>query len=149
VLGLAREHEFARRIVNSGRLSVPSTLFDSPLNTPDVDAFQGRQVPGAPLTDAPVMDASGKATWLLRSLGPEFTLLVFGDVPVWAAHLPNVAVVCIGSDLRDAQGLLAERLDAAPGTAYLLRPDQHVCARWREPTEAAVYSALARATLTT
>ena len=47
VLGLAREHEFARRIVNSGRLSVPASLRESPLNTPDVDRFQGRMVPGA------------------------------------------------------------------------------------------------------
>ena len=37
VLGLAKKHAFARRLVNSGRLSVPSILADSPLNTPDRD----------------------------------------------------------------------------------------------------------------
>ena len=31
----------------------------------------------------------------------------------------------------DSEGLLATRYDARPGTFYLLRPDQHVCARWR------------------
>ncbi|MFD0667111.1 FAD-dependent oxidoreductase [Ramlibacter sp. MAHUQ-53] len=146
-LGLARDHDFARRIVNSGRLSVPATLHGSPLNTPDADSFQGRMVPGAPLTDAPVQ-REGRDTWLLRSLGPEFTLLVFGDAPAWAAGLPNVTVLCVGADLRDTRGLVAQRLDATPGTAYLLRPDQHVCARWRQPTEAGVRAALARATCT-
>ena len=29
------EHPFARRLVNSGRLSVPAVLWNSPLNTPD------------------------------------------------------------------------------------------------------------------
>ena len=148
VLGLAREHDFARRIVNSGRLSVPATLYESPLNTPDEDAFQGRMVPGAPLTDAPV-ERGGQATWLLRSLAPEFTLLVFGEAPAWAANLPNVTVLRIGNDLVDAQGLVTHRLDGQSGTAYLVRPDQHVCARWRAPTEAAVRAALNRATCTT
>ena len=32
------------------------------------------------------------------------------------------------------------------GTAYLFRPDQHVCARWRSPTLAGVQAALKRAT---
>jgi len=145
VLALARDHEFARRIVNSGRLSVPATLHGSPLNTPDTDLFAGRMLPGAPLTDAPV-EVEGQKTWLLRSLDPEFTLLVFGEVPAWAAGLPNVQTLGVGSDLHDTQGLLAQRLDATPGTAYLLRPDQHVCARWRQPSEAAVRAALARAT---
>ncbi len=36
-LDLAREHPFARRIVNSGRLSVPAVLHQSPLNTSDAD----------------------------------------------------------------------------------------------------------------
>jgi 3-(3-hydroxy-phenyl)propionate hydroxylase len=147
VLGLARDHEFARRIVNSGRLSVPATLHETSLNTPDVDAFQGRMVPGAPLTDAPVQRAS-RDTWLLRSLGPEFTLLVFGDAPSWAPSLSNVTVLRIGMDLLDTQGLLAQRLDATPGTAYLIRPDQHVSGRWRKPNEEAVRAALAKTTCT-
>ena len=144
VLSLAREHEFARRIVNSGRLSVPSTLLASPLNTEDTDHFDGRMVPGAPLTDAPI-EVDGEPSWLLRALGPDFTLLVFGDVPAWAAKLPHVKAMGVGTDLHDVQGLVALRLDGLPGTAYLLRPDQHVCARWRQPTEVAVRAALNRA----
>ncbi|MDD2545681.1 MAG: FAD-dependent oxidoreductase [Burkholderiaceae bacterium] len=144
-LDLARTCEFARRIVNSGRLSLPATLHGSPLNTPDADAFQGTQGPGAVLLDAPVQRA-GQPSWLLRELGEDFTLLCFGATPGWAASLPYVTVRSIGADLQDPQGLVAQRLDGQSGTAYLVRPDQHVCARWRTPTEAAVRAALARAT---
>jgi 3-(3-hydroxy-phenyl)propionate hydroxylase len=41
--------------------------------------------------------------------------------------------------------LAMQRYDAQPGTVYLLRPDQHVCARWRRPSPAAVRAAHARA----
>ena len=145
-LHLARDHVFARRIVNSGRLSVPATLHQSPLNTPDTDPFTGTQVPGAVLLDAPLTTAQGRATWLLRELGPDFTLLVFGPAPVWANALPDVKVLQIGPDVIDHQALATQRLDARPGAAYLVRPDQHVCARWHAPTEAGVRAAMACAT---
>jgi 3-(3-hydroxy-phenyl)propionate hydroxylase len=53
VLTLARDHAFARRLVNSGRLSVPAVLRDSPLNTADAESFSGQMVPGAACVDAP------------------------------------------------------------------------------------------------
>ncbi len=145
-LGLAREHEFARRLVNSGRLSVPATLHGSALNTPDVDVFAGQQVPGAALTDAPLQRADGQASWLLRETATDFTLLVFGELPAWAQQIEHLTPVSIGRDLLDVQGLVAQRLDASPGSAYLIRPDQHVAARWRQPSEAGVRAALATAT---
>jgi 3-(3-hydroxy-phenyl)propionate hydroxylase len=140
-LDLARHHPFARRIVNSGRLSVPATLHRSPLNTPDRDAFAGAMVPGAPAVDAPLAGGG----WLLRRLsGRGFAALVFdgdgsavvggsdGLVPVDIVQLP-------------CTGLAAERYDAKPGTVVLLRPDQHVCARWRAASAADVAAALKRA----
>ena len=151
-LDLAREHAFARRIVNSGRLSVPATLHDSVLNTPDHDVFDGRMVPGAPAVDAPV-HRGGEAGWLLRQLaGTGFHALVFetpdpADTATIVETLKTageglvpVHVVVIACD-----GLAADRYDACPGTTYLLRPDQHVCARWRHPEVAKVAAALRRA----
>jgi 3-(3-hydroxy-phenyl)propionate hydroxylase len=140
-LDLARAHGFARRIVNSGRLSVPATLRDSSLNTPDRDSFAGSMVPGAPAIDAPLPGGG----WLLRRLaGNGFTALVFGGdaaaVTAGSAGLVPVQVVHLSAD-----GVVAQRYDAQPGTVYLLRPDQHVCARWRAPGAADVAAALARA----
>ncbi|MFM8591151.1 MAG: FAD-dependent oxidoreductase, partial [Limnohabitans sp.] len=42
VLSLARHYPFARKLVNSGRLSVPSILTSSMLNTPDSEVFEGQ-----------------------------------------------------------------------------------------------------------
>jgi 3-(3-hydroxy-phenyl)propionate hydroxylase len=46
----------------------------------------------------------------------------------------------------DGKGRFAERYDSAPGTVYLIRPDQHVAARWRVFDASRVNEALARAT---
>ena len=172
-LELAKTHAFARSLVNSGRLSVPTTLHGSPLNTPDADAFDGRMVPGAPAADAPLRRADGSDSWLLRELaGDGFTALVFGDERT-AARLAQelaqaaqglpvaLAVRCIVTpppggtaplvdadsvSLVDADGLAARRYDAAiSGAVYLLRPDQHVCARWRRPSAGQLRSAVEHA----
>ncbi len=149
-LDLARHHPFARRIVNSGRLSVPATLHASALNTPDCDAFAGSMCPGAPAMDAPLSGGG----WLLRQLhGQGFAALVFdGDGAPSAARASSAAVTAgaagiVPVDLLQlsASGPAAERYDAQPGTVVLLRPDQHVCARWRAPTAPDVAAALRRA----
>jgi 3-(3-hydroxy-phenyl)propionate hydroxylase len=144
VLDLARDHPFARRIVNSGRLSTATALWTSPLNSPDVDAFDGGLAPGAPAADAPLV-RGGMPTWLLRELGPDFSLLVFGAAPEWAHRLAVKTVAIDDDGLVDAEGWAARRYAATPGSATLIRPDRHVAARWRTPGEASVRAALARA----
>jgi 3-(3-hydroxy-phenyl)propionate hydroxylase len=169
-LELARSHPFARKLVNSGRLSVPSYLVQSALNTPDADAFAGDMVPGAPLDDAPVR-IGGSDAWLLDQLGNRFVLLAFTDradalnaaladlraqsadlaaqaIPVQVLWLTaqGGAVPAGMQVLHDRDGLVAQRLDARPGSVYLIRPDQHVAARWRRFDAAALQAALRRAT---
>jgi 3-(3-hydroxy-phenyl)propionate hydroxylase len=167
-LQLARDHAFARRLVNSGRLSTPSTYLDSPLNTPDRDAFGGTLVPGAPAPDAPLLEGDG-TTWLTDHLGGPFTGVYYAGTgpvaPGVAAALASLARLAIPvkslvvraqsvaglpvSGYADAEGLLQQRLDATPGSFYLFRPDQHLAARWRGVDAAAVVAALARATAST
>ncbi len=166
-LDLAKTHPFARTLINSGRLSLPAMLATSPLNTPDVDAFAGPMTPGAAAADGPIASREGDPAWLLRALSARhFTLLLFDPGPdtpaaiaalraaVDADGLVPLEVLAIRSPTRpaaddvavvDTTGLLARRYDATPGTAYLLRPDQHVCARWRAPDAAALRDALWRA----
>ena len=156
VLGLARDHAFARALVNSGRLSVPAHLSGSSLNTPDAEPFEGWMAPGAPLDDAPLI-RNGQATWLLRQVGGgadgHFTLLVFGDapvvlpatpVPVQLLRLKTPGSPVVAGELIDAEGHASRRLDARPGTTYLIRPDQHVAARWRRFDAAQLQAALQR-----
>ena len=164
VLALARHYPFARKLVNSGRLSVPSFLTQSLLNTPDADSFEGNMVPGAPMDDAPVQVA-GQDRWLLDQVGKGFACLLFADAAPTAEVLAQLQALQTGTlpvtplivapralevpgvqVLVDAQGWIARRYDGQPGTTYLLRPDQHVAARWRQLDSAKVQQALARAT---
>ena len=145
VLELARSEAFARPLVNSGRLSTPTRYANSPLNTPDCDTFAATMAPGAPCADAP-LEIAGQPGWLLDQLGRGFTLLSFGAgaQPVSVAGL-QTQVLELGRDLLDPQGLLAQRYDGQSGTVYLIRPDQHVAARWRRFDAQAVQAALGRA----
>jgi 3-(3-hydroxy-phenyl)propionate hydroxylase len=73
----------------------------------------------------------------LLSFGP-------GAEPIELGEL-SVPVLEVGRDLSDTQGELTRRYDGQPGTVYLIRPDQHVAARWRRFDADAVGAALRRA----
>ncbi len=128
VLALAGRHSFARALVNSGRLSRPARLLDSPLNAAG-DVWPGCLLPGTPAVDAPVLRA-GRVDWLLRQVGgPGFSLLVFGAA---TPDVPGVTTVRIAPDaLHDYRGLAAARYGGLPGACVLLRPDGHVLAGFR------------------
>jgi 3-(3-hydroxy-phenyl)propionate hydroxylase len=161
VLALSQRYPFARRLVNSGRLSTPTTHRGSALSSLDRDTFAGAMTPGSPASDAPVR-VRGRSAWLLDEIGGRFELLVFAPVsPQWLEELQRT----LGGELRvtlvvarttgnettdvrlieDAEGLVRHRFDAAAGTVYLLRPDQHVAARWRAPRLVEVLEGLVRA----
>src|SRR5215469_10154146 len=63
VLSLARETEFGKRMVNGGRLSVP-TVYDSPLSTPDHEHWRGGPRPGTSIPDAPLGFVDGQRRFL-------------------------------------------------------------------------------------
>ncbi len=159
-LELAKDFEFARRLVNPGRLSTPSVLDGSPLNTPDEDEFNDRQRPGAPCLDAPIT-INGADSWFLNQLGDRFSGIYFSGDGSTAAELdaagteqiPVETLVVTGTGkgtgknwIVDNNGLLHRHYDARPGTYYLIRPDQHVAGRWRQFNREKVSQALARAT---
>jgi len=149
VLSLARETEFGKRMINGGRLSVPS-IYESPLSTADRDTWRGGPQPGASMPDAPLSAPAGESTYLTDAFiksGTRFTLLEFGN---GAALEPpdGVGVIRIGGEggFSDPAGLASARYDAEPGTAYLVRPDGYIAARFRHPARIALDAALARAT---
>ena len=148
VLELAAKVPFARGLLNSGRLSVATTYDGSPLNATDGFAAGDTPAmrPGAAAADGPRSDGG----WLLSRLAGHFTLLTVA--PDFAAAEQAVVRVPKSIDgvpletLTVAGGQLAERYGACDApVAYLLRPDQHVAARWRGPDPSAVAAAVEKA----
>ncbi len=130
-LALAKDFPFARALINSGRLSVPTAQTESPLNTPDVDGdWKSGPAPGRAMLDAPLGNE-----WLVDRLGAGFSLLAF-DAP----GVRGVTMIDAGRS-----ELAGQRYDAQPGTAYLIRPDRYIAARWRKTDRAVVERALSRA----
>jgi 3-(3-hydroxy-phenyl)propionate hydroxylase len=148
VLALAASEPFARRLVNSGRLSLAACYDGSPLNTPDGlaagDCPTAR--PGAAALDAPLGDG-----WLLAALDRGFTGVWFcaedegsdalARLQAVSAHTPLPVKPLIVSD-----AMACARYGAAGAPAcYLFRPDGHIAARWPYILPNAIEAALARA----
>lgn len=142
VLDLAQHFAFARPLVNSGRLSVPCSYDGMSLNGPDA-------LPGGPsctrvgsaCPDAPLGDG-----FLLERLGGDFVLLGFGIDPPRLPMVDSIAPRPILVDGADLTGALRERyLGSAEAAVYLIRPDQHVCARWDRCDPVAIAAALRKA----
>jgi 3-(3-hydroxy-phenyl)propionate hydroxylase len=108
--------------------------------------------------DAPVT-VNGRAGWFLQLLGDRFHGVYFAaagesmNIRGALATLPVPVQLLVvrppdgtagKGEVVDAQGLLATHYDATPGSFYLIRPDQHVAARWRTFAADAVHAALDR-----
>jgi 3-(3-hydroxy-phenyl)propionate hydroxylase len=139
VLDLAATHVFARRMVNSGRLSAPCALTGSSLQTPSEGAGAA---PGQVCPDAPLTAPDGTPLFLLDLLGGSFKLLALGAIePPPDLSLPVIRIGPGGYTDRD--GHAAARLGW--DILVLIRPDQHIAARFRSPAAEPIATALARA----
>lgn len=144
VLELASRHTFARPLVNSGRLSVPCIYDDMPLNGPD--QLQGPIVTrvGAPCVDAPLSDG-----FLLDRLSEGFTVMAINTHVAAGPDISGIAVtrLVLETQKDDLSGQLAKRY-LGPGSQaiYLIRPDQHIAARWDTCDSADIHAALMTAT---
>lgn len=141
VLELAEHHAFARPLVNSGRLSVPCTYDGGPLNAEDaLPGGPDRTRPGSACSDAPLDNG-----FLLPRLGGDFALLAINlDMPsrIVIDGSPTRVVSVDGT----AHPTLTQRyLGEAESALYLIRPDQHVVARWPGFDQTATARALRKA----
>jgi len=164
-LELSKRFDFARRLTNSGRLSDAAVLADSSLNSADDGEFESPLVAGAVMADAPVKGGSGE--WLLNAFGNRFQVMLYVDDIGSFDHGALDALGAMQSDaipvetvlvyrngdapgdidaLHDVEGMIAERYDARDGSAYLIRPDQHIAARMRVAAVDRIRQAVARAT---
>ena len=148
VLSLSLSQTFVRPLYH-WRTSRPHAYTRSALNSTSDDnvRFAAGPAHGAP----PLNVRLGADDFLLDHLGGGFDLLYFTDAPALPASLLAVvdgararrvpvritAITTSGTvagadqTLADPDGHFRRRYGAtASGAAYLLRPDQHVCARW-------------------
>jgi 3-(3-hydroxy-phenyl)propionate hydroxylase len=96
---------------------------------------------GSPIVDAPVDD-----TWLLETLGNEFQLMTIDAEAPESLDVDGVEVTRVALSAEGNPELLERYLGDAVSAVYLMRPDQHVAARWEHFDEAAVRQALNTAT---
>ena len=156
VLSLAVKHAGVRSLINP-RQSSAITYNASPLNAaPERSlAFAAGPAPGAVLPECPVTLAGGDEPLeghLTDLVQPCFTAFYFAEEPTLPADLRGLAgrmaqreipfkLVPVTRHLGgagsvphgwDHTGRLFTMYGAQPGTLYLVRPDGHVLARWRE-----------------
>ncbi|WND03593.1 FAD-dependent oxidoreductase [Temperatibacter marinus] len=163
VLELSHKYEFARGFVNSGRLSLPVAYHNSRLNTLDRENWAGGVAPGANSIDAPISLGTVEG-WFIDQVGSAFKVILFCDgnklsskyrsqlkefceneIPSEVFLVSDFEVDPDFKVINDCKGLLAKRLDAQIGTAYLFRPDQYVAGRWKKATASDLFAARDRA----
>jgi len=143
VLDLSEQYEFARPLVNSGRLSVPCTYDGSPLNSADALDGPARTRPGSPCPDVPLGDE-----FLLPKLGDKFTLLTIDADAPDVIEEDGIEVTRLALSVKDDQTLALKHryLGDNDSGVYLIRPDQHVAARRPSFDENQFRHAIRRAT---
>jgi 3-(3-hydroxy-phenyl)propionate hydroxylase len=108
----------------------------------------------------------GQPAWLIDQIGGSFCIMYFCEDPasippalqqqllgLRQAAIPVETLIVSRTPgafllklVVDSEGLVFQRYDAQPDTLYLVRPDQHVVARWRTMDVSCILAALSRAT---
>ena len=142
VLDLSEQYEFARPLVNSGRLSLPCTYEGSPLNSADALKGPERSAPGSPCPDAPLGDG-----YLLPQLADRFTLLTINADAPDSFEEAGITVHRLALSTQDdkTRALRERYLGDNDSAVYLIRPDQHVAARRPSFDDSQFRAALRRA----
>jgi 3-(3-hydroxy-phenyl)propionate hydroxylase len=138
VLDLAEAHSFARPLVNSGRLSVPCIYDGSTLNSEDaLPGAPSLTRPGAPCPDAPLDQG-----YLLENLGNALTILTLNANAPDEITESGLTAKTLVLPLNDA--FKNRYLGSSTSAVYLVRPDQHIAARWGSFDATAVRAAIRR-----
>ncbi len=137
VLGLARQCAFAQPMVNSGRQSVPCIYGESSLNGPDDDRLPAALRPGAPALDVPLAEK-----WLIDLLGNKFILLTLNIAFPHPMAKSEIAIKSIHIRTGPSSEISKQYLGDSKQAVYLIRPDHHIAARWRDYDVSTIQEAL-------
>ncbi|MES0827375.1 FAD-dependent monooxygenase [Ruegeria sp. SCP11] len=133
-LSLAMDREFAGQLANPRQMR-PYVYADSPVVTTCADEFTAGPEVGKVLSEVKLDKG-----YLSDQLAHGFTVLCFDQALVdaiqAAASCENLSVIVLPSG-----SPVAELYGATKETAYLIRPDRHVAARWKIATPADVLAA--------
>ncbi len=135
VLNLAETTQFARPLVNSGRLSVPCTYHASPLNGSDTTSMPNRTKPGSPAIDARIGQQ-----WLMDLLGNKFHIIAINTPAPAELSVDNITIETL--EIPITNEITQRYLGDTKSAIYLIRPDQHVAARWEHFDQSQIEKAL-------
>ncbi len=145
VIALARDHEFARALVNTGRASVPTTYDATPLSVADDGRFDHGPRPGAAAQDGPfnggfLLDRRPDGFLAIHFPTDDGSLRVPEADDVRGLRIDHLVV-----PRREDTEVLYDRYGAGSGATYVLRPDAHVAGRTRVPSASAATAIVAKA----
>lgn len=134
-LNLALSHPFAGELANPRQMT-PYSYSNSPVVLDDDSSFEGGIAPGAAMPDVRIGDE-----FLSNMISSNFTLICFAQT--LSDQLATYDLLCC---VFDPKSEVAQILAASSQSAYLIRPDGHITARWKSASKAGVLNAMQIAT---